>query len=106
VNEEDWVVEQLEVIHWLPNVLSVQHSFRALTPKTAWGSSRVTPVDRIPYIHGSYASAAPIFVYNTKWMRILRRLMPAGHADAMEIFCGKRKKHMPERGTMINKWHD
>ena len=88
-DDEDLVVEQVEVIPWLPHVsagTSVQHSFRAPpTPKTAWGSSCVTPVDRIPYIHGSYASAAPLFVYNTKWMRILRRLMPAGHADAMEI---------------------
>lgn len=109
VNDEDSVVEQVEVIQWLPNVSSVQHSFRALTPKTAWGSSRVTPVDRIPYIHGSYASAAPLFVYNTKWMRILRRLMPAGHADAMEILreaeeAHARKSNNDKQMARLMKW--
>lgn len=45
----------------------------------------VTPVDRIPYVHGSYASAAPLMIRDEKWMRILRRLLPANHADVVEI---------------------
>jgi len=82
-SDADSVREQFEV-RWLPD-LAVEHSFRQPTPKKAWGVSPVTPVDRIPYVHGSYASAAPLMVYNKKWMQILRRLMPANHADAMEI---------------------
>lgn len=82
-SDADSIREQVEV-RWLPD-LAVEHSIRPPTPKRAWGGTPVTPVDRIPYVHGSYASAAPIMVYNKKWMRILRRLMPANHADAMEI---------------------
>lgn len=90
-SDADSIREQVEV-RWLPD-LAVEHSFRAPTPRKAWGSSSVTPVDRIPYVHGSYASAAPLMVYNRKWMRILRRLMPANHADAMEILREAEEAH-------------
>ena len=110
-NEEDLVVvEKVEVIQWLPNVsAAVEYSFRAPTPKSAWGTSRVTPVDRIPYIHGSYASAAPLFVYQKKWMRILRKLMPAGHADAIEILreaeeVVSRKSNNDKQMARLMKW--
>mmetsp|Transcript_10748 Transcript_10748/g.20101 ORF Transcript_10748/g.20101 Transcript_10748/m.20101 type:complete len:565 (-) Transcript_10748:780-2474(-) len=44
-------------------------------------SSRVTvtPINNIPYAHGGYAGAAPLFIRNQKWMLILQYLMPEEH---------------------------
>lgn len=36
----------------------------------------ITPLDNIPYIHRGFAGAAPFFIQNEKWMRILHALMP------------------------------
>ena len=66
-----------------PN-LSVDCSLHSIT-STELEFVPVTPVDRIPYVHGSYASAAPRMIRDEKWMRILRRLLPANHADVVEI---------------------
>jgi hypothetical protein len=64
--------------------LSVDFSLNSVT-KNELEFVSVTPVDRIPYVHGSYASAAPHMIRDVKWMRILKRLLPANHADAVEI---------------------
>ena len=106
-SKDDGIREEVE-IRWLPD-LAVEHSFRPPTPRKAWGSSPVTPVDRIPYVHGSYASAAPLMVYNKKWMQILRRLMPANHADAMEILreaeeALSRRSNNDQQMARLMKW--
>jgi hypothetical protein len=36
----------------------------------------ITPLDNIPYIHRGFAGAAPFFIQDEKWMRILHTLMP------------------------------
>jgi len=44
-------------------------------------STTITPLERIPYIHGGYAAAAPFFLQDKKWMDILRRVMPDAYHD-------------------------
>lgn len=44
------------------------------------GTSSVSLVERIPYVHGSYAGSSPIFIQDRKWMMILKHLMPEQHS--------------------------
>jgi hypothetical protein len=45
----------------------------------------ITPFSNIPYVHASYASAAPMMLEDKRWMKILRQVMPEAHADAIEV---------------------
>jgi len=58
---------------------------------------------KIPYIHGSFAAAAPFLLNDLKWMRILRRLMPEAHAEAVVQL---EKSHVEKdlRIAQIMKW--
>lgn len=38
---------------------------------------------KIPFVHGSFAAAAPFVMHELKWKRILRKLMPDAHAKAV-----------------------
>jgi hypothetical protein len=38
---------------------------------------------KIPFVHGSFAAAAPFVMHDLKWKRILRKLMPEAHAKAV-----------------------
>jgi len=44
----------------------------------------ITPLHQIPYVHGGYASAAPLFVHDGRFMAILERLLPSAHD---ELWC-------------------
>eukprot|EP00567_Pseudictyota_dubia_P001408 CAMPEP_0197465510 /NCGR_PEP_ID=MMETSP1175-20131217/64577_1 /TAXON_ID=1003142 /ORGANISM="Triceratium dubium, Strain CCMP147" /LENGTH=1372 /DNA_ID=CAMNT_0043001527 /DNA_START=615 /DNA_END=4733 /DNA_ORIENTATION=+ len=46
---------------------------------------RITPIDRIPYVHGGYAPSAPLMLQDGRWMEILRRLMPEAYAGAAAL---------------------
>jgi hypothetical protein len=46
-------------------------------------SAPVEAIYRLPFIHGSFSATAPSLVYDLKWMRILRKLMPHSHASAV-----------------------
>merc|ERR1712238_35610 len=45
----------------------------------------------IPYVHSSYAAAAPIMLQDAKWMAILRHLMPEAYADARSLLKNAEK---------------
>jgi hypothetical protein len=41
----------------------------------------ITPLHQIPYVHGGYASAAPLFVHDVKFIAILQRLLPSAYDE-------------------------
>jgi len=41
----------------------------------------ITPLERVPYVHGGYAAVAPMFVRDEVWMDILELLMPECHRE-------------------------
>ena len=45
----------------------------------------VSPFTKMPYVHGSYAAAAPIMLRDERWMDILRRLMPESYAGLVAL---------------------
>lgn len=45
----------------------------------------ITPLYQIPYVHGGYAAAAPLFVNDPKFARILKRLLPGAFADLSSL---------------------
>lgn len=58
---------------------------------------------KIPFIHGSFAAAAPFIMIDLQWKRILRKLMPDAHARAVAQM---RKTDSIEslRVTQMMKW--
>jgi len=69
-------------------------------------SASFTKLQRIPYVHGSFAPAAPMMLQDSRWMRILRRVMPESHADALTILCQERKSSatLVPNAVRIMKW--
>ena len=51
-------------------------------------SKKITPLHAIPYVHGSYASASPAFVNNSKFCHVLRRLLPAAYDELKSLMKG------------------
>ena len=45
----------------------------------------ITPLHQIPYVHGGYASAAPLFVHDGRFMAILERLLPSAHDELLYL---------------------
>jgi len=64
----------------------------------------ITPLYRIPYVHGSFASAAPMMLEDRKWMRILRLLMPESHADIIEVLKHASQSKKSAKMARIMKW--
>mmetsp|Transcript_28416 Transcript_28416/g.49037 ORF Transcript_28416/g.49037 Transcript_28416/m.49037 type:complete len:736 (-) Transcript_28416:1659-3866(-) len=48
----------------------------------------ITPLHQIPYVHGGYAGAAPLFVNDSKFASILKKLLPSAYE---ELSCLLRK---------------
>ncbi len=70
------------------------------------GSDLIVSIEslyKIPFIHGSFAAAAPFIMIDLKWKRILRKLMPDAHARAVAQM---RKTDSIEslRVTQMMKW--
>ena len=63
-------------------------------------STHVAKVDIVPFVHGSFAAAAPMLMRNLKWMRILRKLMPHAHAFAVQ----QLQHSVNNKSTSIMKW--
>lgn len=63
----------------------------------------ITPLNKIPYAHGGYASSAPMFVTDTKWMLILQHLMPHAHANLITLLNESGIKSTSKRGQSPNK---
>lgn len=58
---------------------------------------------KIPYIQGSFNAAAPFLLQDLKWMRILRRLMPSAHEEAVvQLEATRFEKGL--RTAQIMKW--
>ena len=53
----------------------------------------ITPLYQIPYVHGGYAAAAPLFVNEPKFARILKRLLPGAFVELSSLLqiCTDRK---------------
>ena len=64
----------------------------------------ITTFSTIPYVHGSYASAAPIMLEDKRWMKILRQAMPEAHADAIEVLRQASKSRTSAKMAKIMKW--
>jgi len=45
----------------------------------------VTRLNKIPYVHGGYASVAPFMLNEKKWMSILKHLMPDAYQDLISL---------------------
>jgi len=45
------------------------------------GGTSITPFHQIPYVHGGYAAAAPLFVAHSKFASILKKLLPNAYAE-------------------------
>ena len=41
----------------------------------------ITPLHQIPYVHGGYAAAAPLFITDSKFASILKKLMPSAYYE-------------------------
>ena len=41
----------------------------------------ITPLHNIPYVHGGYAAAAPLFVTHSKFASVLKRLLPGAYVE-------------------------
>jgi len=41
----------------------------------------ITPLHQIPYVHGGYAAAAPLFVTHSKFASILKKLLPGAYEE-------------------------
>jgi len=41
----------------------------------------ITPLHQIPYVHGGYAAAAPLFITDSKFASILKRLLPSAYYE-------------------------
>ncbi|KAL7520658.1 hypothetical protein ACHAWX_005372 [Stephanocyclus meneghinianus] len=54
----------------------------ALTSATA---RPITPLHAIPYVHGSYASASPHFLLQSKFASILKRLLPGAYDELRSL---------------------
>lgn len=44
-------------------------------------SKSITPLHQIPYVHGGYAAAAPLFITDSKFASILKRLLPSAYYE-------------------------
>ena len=64
----------------------------------------ITSFSNIPYVHGSYASAAPIMLEDKRWMKILRQAMPEAHADAIEVLRQASRSRTSAKMAKIMKW--
>jgi len=41
----------------------------------------ITPLHQIPYVHGGYAAAAPLFITDSKFASILKKLLPSAYYE-------------------------
>ena len=65
---------------------TTSNHYFATTTTTAQGSSNanavhITPLHYIPYVHGGYAAAAPLFVTHSKFAYILKKLLPGAYEE-------------------------
>ena len=44
-------------------------------------AASITPLHHVPYVHGGYAAAAPLFVNDAKFASVLRRLLPGAYDE-------------------------
>ena len=59
------------------------HYFSSLTSNTSHSNNAVpiTPLHYIPYVHGGYSAAAPLFVSHSKFAFILKKLLPGAYEE-------------------------
>ena len=71
----------------LPAKEGVQESGSAEGRANSSGGNAVsiTPLYQIPYVHGGYAAAAPLFVNEPKFARILKRLLPGAFDELSSL---------------------
>ena len=62
------------------NSIGIDSNFTSPQKESEDSSSvPVTSINKISYVHGAYAGAAPLFMNDKKWMMILEHLMPEQH---------------------------
>lgn len=61
---------------------------------------QITPLHQIPYVHGGYAAAAPLFATQSKFASVLRRLLPGAYD---ELSCLLRNGAKKEKGGGVIK---
>lgn len=72
----------------------------------------ITPLHQIPYVHGGYASAAPLFVNDDRFTAILERLLPSAYDELCYLLWtdGKSRqtttKHLTAAGEGNNDQSD
>lgn len=67
-------------------------------------SRSLTPLQKIPYIHGGYAAAAPFFLQNKKWMDILQTVMPDAYQNIRKKISTGKKKNKALSSIKMMRW--
>jgi hypothetical protein len=63
----------------------------------------ITPLHQIPYVHGGYASAAPLFVHDVKFIAILQRLLPSAYDELNYLLLLRNGGNSTTRGAKTMK---
>ena len=62
--------------------LSPNANNTAVIQSTSQNNSKsITPLHQIPYVHGGYAAAAPLFITDSKFASILKKLLPSAYYE-------------------------
>jgi len=67
-----------------PALCSTNSGLRCASQKLSKSAITKTPLNHVPYVHGGYAAAAPLFVNDCHWMNLLKRLMPKAYEQVIE----------------------
>ena len=61
--------------------LSPPNTTTAIQSTSQNNAKSITPLHQIPYVHGGYAAAAPLFITDSKFASILKRLLPSAYYE-------------------------
>lgn len=61
--------------------LSPNANTTAIQSTSQNNAKSITPLHQIPYVHGGYAAAAPLFITDSKFASILKKLLPSAYYE-------------------------
>ena len=68
---------------------------------TSTNAIQITPLHQIPYVHGGYAAAAPLFVtHSTKFASILKKLLPGAYSE-LSVLLRREKKIIAQQRSVV-----
>ncbi|KAL7471786.1 hypothetical protein ACHAXS_012099 [Conticribra weissflogii] len=68
--------------HSVPRSSGNRSAARSTSNETKYtAGTSITPFHQIPYVHGGYAAAAPLFVTHSKFASILKKLLPNAYVE-------------------------